>query len=185
MWILNRELTHSIWCARVVQRLNLMWIVELFTRVLSFLFLLSRRGGLFAHFAGYIVGERCTAFSRIGGDTNIPSGAVDFRRSGKSQIFLRETVSVRFDWPMINVYIRQPRCDVITCLLRYFRFSQSTEFSRVYVNETISAVSQKIVLTKPIALLVHGWTDKFDSIFLRVNGKGKIHFILSHARRWL
>lgn len=62
----------------------------------------------------------------------------------------------------------------------YFRFSQSTEFSRVYINESKSAVSQKIVLSKPIALLVHGWTDKFDSIFLRVNGKGKTILHISY-----
>lgn len=41
------------------------------------------------------------------------------------------------------------------------------------MNDTEHAISQKIVLSKPIALLVHGWTDKFDSLFLRVNGKGK------------
>lgn len=49
---------------------------------------------------------------------------------------------------------------------------QRHRFQRVFIDDSESVLAKKIVLTKPMALLIHGWLDQFDSLFLRNKGKG-------------
>lgn len=54
---------------------------------------------------------------------------------------------------------------------------QQNRFKRVFHDDSDNVLAKKIVLAKPIALLVHGWLDEFNSIFLRTKDKGLYSYL--------